>query len=122
MNKGKWIKGENHFYRIHRSFAGGLVIFAVAYIVVEIGLKTPRNLISLGGMAALVTFTFMTILTLSEDNLNHRIVFIDVNGRIDCPAAVNITLIGSFLLLFSVKLPLFVSGIFMIGSIRVQND
>jgi hypothetical protein len=31
------------------------VIFAVAYIVVEIGLKTPRNLISLGGMAALVT-------------------------------------------------------------------
>lgn len=44
---------------IHRSFAGGLVIFAVAYIVVEVGIKTPRNLISLGGMAALVAFTFV---------------------------------------------------------------
>jgi hypothetical protein len=72
------------------------VIFAVAYIVVEIGLKTPRNLISLGGMAALVTFTFICSYN---------------------PAAVKITLIGSFLLLFNVKLP----GIFMIGSIRVQT-
>jgi hypothetical protein len=60
------------------------VIFAVAYIVVEIGLKTPTNLISLGGMAALVTFTFICSYN---------------------PAAVNITLIGSFLLLFNVKLP-----------------
>ena len=76
------------------------MIFAVAYIVVEIGLKTPRNLISLGGMAALVTFTFICSYN---------------------PAAVNITLIGSFLLLFNVKLPLFISGIFMIGSIRVQT-
>ena len=72
------------------------MIFAVAYIVVEIGLKTPRNLISLGGMAALVTFTFICSYN---------------------PAAVKITLIGSFLLLFNVKLP----GIFMIGSIRVQT-
>lgn len=72
------------------------MIFAVAYIVVEIGLKTPRNLISLGGMAALVTFTFICSYS---------------------PAEVNIALIGLFQLLFNIKLPLFISGIFTIGTI-----
>lgn len=84
--------------RIHRSFAGGLVIFAVAYIVVEVGIKTPRNLISLGGMAALVAFTFIC---------SYK------------PAEVNITLIDLYLLLFNVKLTLFISCIFMIGTIIV---
>ncbi|VDI31973.1 pyrimidine nucleoside transport protein [Mytilus galloprovincialis] len=52
-----------HWKRIsawtHRSVAGGLIIFAIAYIIAEIGFKTPRNLISLGGMAVLVLFTFV---------------------------------------------------------------
>lgn len=74
------------------------MIFAVAYIVVEVGIKTPRNLISLGGMAALVAFTFIC---------SYK------------PAAVNIDLIDLYLLLFNVKLTLFISCIFMIGTIIV---
>ena len=48
-----------YYFRTHRSVAGGLIIFAIAYIIAEIGFKTPRNLISLGGMAVLVLFTFV---------------------------------------------------------------
>lgn len=39
--------------------ASALAMFAVAYVIAEIAMKTPRNMVSLGGMAALVLFTFL---------------------------------------------------------------
>lgn len=46
-------------HRLHRCLAGGLIIFAIAYIIAEIGMKSPRNLISLAGTIVFVLITFV---------------------------------------------------------------
>ncbi|XP_069110027.1 solute carrier family 28 member 3-like [Argopecten irradians] len=45
--------------RIHILLAVGLSIFVVVYVIVEIALETPRNLISAGGLATLVLIFYV---------------------------------------------------------------